>query len=492
MIASTQDGPGMRVLQVCAEIFPLLKTGGLADVAGALPLALQPLGVDVRLLLPGFEPILRGLESPVEVATLHPPGAMQAAHGARLLYGRLPACGLWGYVIDAPAYYRREGGPYEERGDNHLRFALLGWTAAALAQGLDPHWRAELLHAHDWHAALAPAYLRAAEAAQHRRLAGCVFTVHNLAYQGMFAGHLFGELGLPGHFYSVQGVEFHGHLNFMKAGLHYADRISTVSPTYAREIQSPEQGCGLDGLLRSRAAALSGILNGVDRAVWDPATDVHLPARYRGDDLSGKATCKQALQSELGLQPEAAAPLLCVVSRLAEQKGLHLVLQALPRLVEAGAQFALLGSGDAWMEAAFRDFAQAHPRQVALRIGYDEPFAHRLIAASDLILVPSRYEPCGLTQLYGLRYGTLPVVRRVGGLADTVADARLETLDSDATGFVFDAFETDALCAAVRRALALYRRRGDWQLVQRRAMAQPWDWEAPARQYRQLYRHALH
>lgn len=482
----------MRVLQVCAEIFPLLKTGGLADVAAALPPAMRALGADVRVLLPGFESIVRGLEDPAVVAELQPPAGMQQARGARLLFGSLPACDVQAYVIDAPAYYRREGGPYADVGDNHLRFGLLGWVAAALAQGMDRFWQAEVIHAHDWHAALAPTYLRAAETTQHRRLAGAVYTVHNLGYQGMFGAHHFGELGLPPHFYGVQGVEFHGHLNFMKAGLYFADRITTVSPTYAREIQSPEQGYGLDGLLRSRTAQLSGVINGVDSQVWSPATDPHLSDRYSADRLAGKRRCKQTLQAELGLSVDPTAPLLCIVSRLAEQKGLHLVLQALPRLVEAGAQFALLGSGDPWMEAAFRDFAQAHPQHAAVRIGYDEPFAHRLIAGSDIILVPSRYEPCGLTQLYGLCYGTLPLVRRVGGLADTVADTRLETLDTNATGFVFDAFDADALVACARRALALYRRPADWRLVQLRGMRQRWDWEGPAQQYLQLYRAVLH
>lgn len=482
----------MRVLQVCAEIFPLLKTGGLADVAGALPLALRPLGADVRVLLPGFEAILNGLEDAAVVAELHPPGGMHLARGARLLYGRLPRCDLQAYVIDAPAYYRRGGGPYDDHGDNHLRFGLLGWVAAALAQGLDGFWQPEVVHAHDWHAALAPAYLRAAEQALHRRLARTVYTVHNLAYQGMYGAHQFGDLGLPVHFYGVQGVEFHGHVNFMKAGLYFADRITTVSPSYAREIQSPEQGCGLDGLLRSRMMSLSGILNGVDPAVWHPAADAYIAAPYDADHLDGKAACKAALQAELGLAQDPLRPLACVVSRLAEQKGLHLVLQALPRLVEAGGQFAMLGSGDAWMEAAFRELAQAHPQAVSVRIGYDEPFAHRLIAGSDAIVVPSRYEPCGLTQLYGLQYGTLPIVRRVGGLADTVADTRLETVDQDATGFVFDAFDADALVWGARRALALYRRPADWRIVQQRGMRQSWDWGGPARQYLQLYRSLSH
>ena len=481
----------MRILQVCAEIFPLLKTGGLADVAGALPPALGALGADVRVLLPGFDTILAGLESPVEVARLQPPGEM-GSHPARLLRGRLPAAGADAYVIDAPGWYRRAGGPYADAGqqpyaDNHLRFGLLGWTAAGLAQGLDASWQPDVLHAHDWHAGLVPAWLQAA-ATRGRPLPGCVFTVHNLAYQGMFPRACFDALGLPAHFFSIHGVEFHGQLNFMKAGLYYAERVTTVSPSYAREIQGPEQGCGLDGLLRARAHELSGILNGVDAAVWDPATDALLPARYMADDMAGKARCRSALRRELGLEVKADGPLYCVVSRLTEQKGLHLVLHALPALLAGGGQFALLGSGDAGLEAAFRDAAAVAPDAVAVRLGYDEAFAHRLIAGSDVILVPSRFEPCGLTQLYGLKYGTLPLVRRVGGLADTVADASLETLDTDATGFVFEEFSAAALARTITRACALFRRGSDWKTVQRRAMAKDFGWQRAAERYVALYR----
>ena len=481
----------MRILQVCAEIFPLLKTGGLADVAGALPPALGALGADVRVLLPGFDAILAGLESPVEVARLQAPGEM-GSHPARLLRGRLPAAGADAYVIDAPGWYRRAGGPYADAGqqpyaDNHLRFGLLGWSAAELAQGLDASWQPDVLHAHDWHAGLVPAWLQAA-ATSGRQLPGCVFTVHNLAYQGLFPRACFDALGLPAQFFSIHGVEFHGQLNFMKAGLYYAERVTTVSPSYAREIQAPEQGCGLDGLLRARAHELSGILNGVDAAVWDPATDALLPARYTADDLAGKARCRSALRRELGLTAKADGPLYCVVSRLTEQKGLHLVLQALPALLAGGGQFALLGSGDAGLEAAFRDAAAATPDAVAVRLGYDEAFAHRLIAGSDVILVPSHYEPCGLTQLYGLKYGTLPLVRRVGGLADTVADTRLETLDTDATGFVFEEFSAAALERTLQRVHALHRRPAEWRRVRARGMAQDFGWARAAADYLALYR----
>lgn len=481
----------MRVVQVCAEIYPLLKTGGLADVAGALPAALAALGVEVRVLLPGFASIVDALDEVQVIAELDAPAAL-GAHRARLLRGRLAACQAEACVIDAPALYRRAGGPYADAqqhayADNDVRFALLGWTATQLAHGLDPHWQPQLVHAHDWHAALTCAYLAAAGG----RAAGVppsVFTVHNLAYQGLFDAARFAGLGLPAHFFSMHGAEFHGRTSFMKAGLYYADRITTVSPSYAREIQQPEQGCGLDGLLRTRSAELSGIVNGVDEAVWNPATDALLPARYSTQRLTGKAKCKAALQGELGLEAAPRTPLFCVVSRLTEQKGLHLLLQALPQLLAAGAQLAVLGSGDAALEDGFRAAAAQHPGAVGVRIGYDEAFAHRLIAASDLIVVPSHYEPCGLTQLYGLKYGTLPLVRRVGGLADTVADTRLDTVDTNATGFVFDEFSAAALTDAAMRALALFRRPADWKQVQLRGMRRPCGWNDAARPYVELYR----
>ena len=479
----------MNVLQVCAEIFPLLKTGGLADVAGALPAALEAAGAETRVLLPGFEPILAGLQAPAVVAELPARVGMPAA---RLLYGELPAAQTRGYVLDAPGLYLRPGGPYADAqqqpyGDNHLRFARLCWAAAELAQGADPYWRPAVVHAHDWHAGLAPACLKALGAA-----AASVYTVHNLAYQGAFAAHHFGELGLPPAYFDVNGLEFHGSVNFMKAGLYFADHLSTVSPTYAQEIQGHEQGMGLDGLLRSRGAVLHGILNGVDDAVWNPAHDPLIAAPYEPRNMTGKARCKATLQALLGLAVQADSPLFIVVSRLTEQKGLHLVQRAVAGLVERGAQFALLGSGDAGMEAAFTALAAAHPASVAVRIGYDEAFAHALVAGGDVILVPSRFEPCGLTQLYGLKYGTLPLVRRVGGLADTVTDSSLEAMeDGSATGFVFDTFNDAGLDAAIRRALALYRRRSDWKAVRRNGMARRHDWSVAAQAYLAVYRQAL-
>jgi starch synthase len=484
----------MRVLHVCSEIYPLLKTGGLADVAGALPVAQLRAGVDARVLVPGFPALRAG------VLKQEPVVEMAGAFGAgsiRLYRGVLPDSALAVYVLDAPDLYDRPGNPYADANnvayeDNDRRFALLGWVAAQLAQGLDPAWRAQIVHAHDWHAALAPAYLKAAEQATGQRMAGSVQTVHNLAYQGNFPPHTFDQLRLPRHFFAADGMEFYGAVSFLKAGLFYADKLTTVSPTYAREIQGSEQGCGFDGLLRHRAGDLQGILNGVDDTVWNPKIDPLLPKKFDARAMAGKRTDKAALQQEAGLAVAPDALLFCIVSRLTEQKGLHLVLDALPRILERGGQIMVLGSGDAAFEASLKAAAAAHPASVAVHIGYDEQLAHRLIGASDVILVPSRFEPCGLTQLYGLKYGTLPLVRKVGGLADTVVDCALENLEDDvATGIVFETFDAAGIDAAIRRAFALYARPDDWNQVQQCAMRQQFGWDTVAAEYVALYQRIL-
>jgi starch synthase len=357
-----------------------------------------------------------------------------------------------------------------------------------VAEGVDAGWIAQVVHAHDWHAGLAPAYLAYSRAAGTSQAAS-VFTVHNLAYQGLFPPSAFAGLGLPNEAYALHGVEFHDQLSFMKAALHFADRVTTVSPTYAREIQSPELGCGLDGVLRSRSAVLSGILNGVDDAVWNPDQDAAIVRPYSAERVAGKAACKAALQQECGLQVQTDAPLFTVVSRLTEQKGLNLVAEVVPAIIERGGQLVVLGNGDAALEAAFARAAAAHPRHVAVRQGYDEALSHRIFAASDVTLVPSRFEPCGLTQLYALRYGSLPLVRRTGGLADTVVDCTLEDLaDERATGFVFERFEAADLTRALRRAFTLWARPRDWRAVRRCAMAQRFGWDTAAASYLALYR----
>src|SRR5712675_1135957 len=459
----------MRVLHAAAELFPWVKTGGLGDVIAALPPALAALDVDVRLVLPGFTAFLDALPL-TEIARLRTPFA---AERVRIVLASLPDSRVLAYLVDHPAFYDRPGSPYADPDghdwpDNHRRFALLGWAAAALAQGADPEWRPDILHAHDWHAGLAPAYLRAAAAP-----VPSVFTVHNLAYQGFFPAAAFADLALPLGFFSIDGVEFYGGISLLKAGLFYADRLTTVSPTYAREIQTPAFGNGLDGLLRSRAGVLSGILNGVDPKIWSPENDALLPRRYGIDDAAaGKAAAKAALQRRLGLVVEPEA----------------LLLAALPALIAEGVQLALLGSGDADLEAGFAAAAAAHPGRAGIVVGYDEALSHLVMAGADSVLVPSRFEPCGLTQLYALRYGALPLVRRTGGLADTVVDANAVTLaGGSATGFAFDEESSEALLETAGRAVALYADRASWQRVMRQAMTRDFSWDAAARQYKALY-----
>jgi len=477
----------MKVLQVGAEIYPLIKTGGLADVMGALPQALVARGADLRLLLPGLPGIIDALLHARRVCHI---GPVFGAARVTLLRAQMPYTQLPAYVVDAPFLYRRGGGPYQDRhgaewADNLQRFGLLGWVAAQLAQGeLDPDWQAEIVHAHDWHAALSCAYLRAHPAGD----AASVFTVHNLAYQGLFPHDDWALLGLSSRYMSPSALEFHGQLSFMKAGLKFADRVTTVSPSYAREIATPEFGVGLEGVIRGRGADVSGILNGIDAAVWDPAADSALPQRYSAAQLQGKAACKAALQAGFGLAAEADSPLLGVVSRLTSQKGLDLVLSALPEMLRMGAQLVVQGSGEPSIEAAFRMAADAHPGRVAVLLGYDESGAHRLIAGADMILVPSRFEPCGLTQMYGLRYGTVPVVRRVGGLADTVREAGGE---GSGNGFVFDAAHPQALLDAIARALETYRNPPAWRQLMLRGMAENLSWDGPAGHYMALYQQVL-
>ncbi len=477
----------MKILHVAAEVFPLVKTGGLADVVAALPVALAEQGADVRLLLPGLPAVM---ESVLGARTVIDIGSCFGALRVRLLLARMPGTKLPVYVIDAPYLYKRGGSPYqnsqgEEWPDNLQRFALLGWVAAHLAaEDADPMWAPDVVHAHDWHAAMACAYM-----AEHLPTpASSVFTVHNLAFQGLFPMPDWALLGVATRLLSAAGLEYHGQLSFMKAGLKFATRVTTVSPNYAREIATHEFGCGLDGVIRERGKQVLGILNGIDDALWNPATDPAIATRYDVERLQGKRDCKRALQAELGLQPDDDALLLTVVSRLTAQKGLDLVLAAMPELISAGVQFAVQGTGEPALEAAFRMAQQAHPGRVHVFMGYDEARAHRLVAGADVIAVPSRFEPCGLTQMYGLRYGTLPLVRRVGGLADTVIDADPATLASGrATGFVFDLAVPAAFERCVRRALAAYQNADTWHGLMRSAMGQPLGWAGPARAYLDLY-----
>ena len=482
----------MRVLQVSAEIFPLLKTGGLADIAGALPQALAGVGCQVRALLPGFPAILQALQASSLVGEFRTPWGDTVRVRLGQLAGVPGGDGpLSAYVLEAPALYARPGNPYEDAqrrpyADNHRRFAALGWAAAHLAHGLDGDWAPQIVHCHDWHAGLAPACLKhwPGPAAGVRTL----YTVHNLAYQGLFGPEVFGELGLPAAAFQLDGLEFHGQVSFMKAGLHYADHLSTVSPSYASEIQTPEQGCGLDGLLRSRREQLTGILNAVDEAVWSPGADALIEHVYTPARMAGKALCKAALQRCSGLGEQADAPLFALVGRITEQKGLSLVLAGVDEIVAQGGQLLVLGSGETGLEQALQQQAVRHPGRVAVHLGYDEALAHRIFAGSDVTLVPSLFEPCGLTQMYGLKYGSLPLVRAVGGLADTVIDADLATLaDHSATGFVFGPFTDAAYQHALRRAFALYGKRAAWARVRQTGMRQPLGWAPAAARYLALY-----
>jgi len=480
----------MRVLYITAELYPWVKSGGLGDVAAALPSALIAEGIDVRLLLPGFRGLLDAFPGITDIARLTTPFA-----GERVRVGlaRLPGTERLAYLVDHPAFYDRPGNPYaspdgSDWPDNHRRFGLFGWIAAELTRGADRGWRPDILHGHDWHTGLAPAYLSARPPVDGH--IPTVFTIHNIGYRGPFPGALFSELALPPEFFSIDGVEFFGMVSFIKAGLFYSDRLTTVSPTYAREIQTPAFGWGLDGLLRARAGILTGILNGVDARVWDPQHDWTLPRLYGvGNAVTGKRAAKADLQRRVELEPIEGAPLFGAVSRLTPQKGLDLVLAGLPDLVAGGGQLALLGSGDGDLEQAFRAAAERHRGRVGVVIGYDESLAHLIYAGSDVVLVPSRFEPCGLTQLYALRYGALPLVRRVGGLADTVVDATATSLaEGIATGFAFDEDSPSALMSAIGRATALFREREIWVRMMRRAMTRDFSWAAAARQYAAVYR----
>lgn len=479
----------MRVLHATSELYPFAKTGGLADVLAALPPAqVVDARVDARIVLPGYRTIMDGLSD--ARAILGDPDLYQGGP-ARLLSAKLVGVAVRVYVLDAPGLYLRGGGPYgdghgRDYADNHLRFGALAWAAARLARGADPVWQPDVLHAHDWQSGLAPAYL-ALDGAGPRP--ATVQTIHNIQYPGSFPPEVLASLGLPASCFHMHGVEFYGALSFLKAGLYYADHITTVSPQYAREITSEPHGGGFGGLLADRADRLTGILNGIDTRIWDPRSDQRLPARYDARDLSGKAVCRQQLRARFQLAKMAPGPIVGVISRLIPQKGLDLLLEAAPRLFELGGQLVLLGSGDPAIEAGYRELVHRYPGQVGVEIGYDEELAHLLQAGADVIAVPSLTEPCGLTQMYALRYGSLPLVRRTGGLADTVVDATEATMEAGhANGFVFDAPTVEALAEALARAATLFKDRARWRRVQQIGMQAEHGWGKAAQQYADLYR----
>lgn len=475
---------GLRVLSVAAEAFPLIKTGGLADVVGALPAALAQESVTVRTLLPGYPQVMAAVR---DAEVVH---AFPELHGgpARVLAGKVS--GHDWYVLDAPHLYARDGGPYADArghmwGDNAFRFAALSRAAEVLGHGAVAEFVPDVVHAHDWQAGLAPAYLHYGG----RPRPATVMTVHNLSFQGEFGSDLLDALGLPWHAYAIDGVEYYGSIGYLKAGLQLADRITTVSPTYAEEIRTPEGGMGMDGLLRHRARDITGILNGIDDTSWDPATDRALAANFDARHRAARIENRKALAARMGLADSPDALLFGVVSRLSWQKGIDLVLHALPTLLAGGAQLVMLGSGDPGLEAAFADAAKRNPGRVAAHIGYAEDLAHLIQAGADAILVPSRFEPCGLTQLCALRYGALPVVTRVGGLADSVVDANDVAIAAGvATGFQFLPANGEHLAFAIDRALALWKEPVLWRRLQARAMATDVSWRHPAKRYANLYR----
>jgi starch synthase len=478
----------LRVLFATPECAPWVKTGGLGDVSAALPAALEAGGLDVRVLLPAYRPVLAATAAHTRELARFAASARFPA--ARLREAPLPS-GVPAWLLDCPALYDRDGGPYQDPAaghdwpDNALRFAALARVAAWLAGESSPvAWRPRVLHCNDWQTALAPVYARFARG-DH---AASVVCIHNLAFQGLFPPTTVAEVELPAAAYSIDAGEYYGRLSFLKAGLAYADAITTVSPTYAREIQREPLGFGLQGLLAARAGRLHGILNGIDEEVWDPATDALIARRYDATRLAGKRDNKLALQRRMGLPADAGVPLFGFVGRLTQQKGVDLIAAAAPRIAAAPAQLAVLGAGERELEDALRTLARARPREVAVETGFDEPLAHLIEAGADAFLMPSRFEPCGLNQMYSQRYGTPPVAHATGGLCDSVVDCTPATLaGGTATGFLFGEPTGGALADAAERAIAAYRDPTTWQALQRNGMARDFGWRASAERYIELY-----
>lgn len=481
----------MNILFVTSECYPLIKTGGLADVSGALPKALanlKRLSGDVKLLLPGYPSVL-------EKAELKPIAQLSVLNqSCQLLSGVLEDASNNQPVellVIQSALYEREGGPYNDLNgqdwpDNPLRFALLSRVASLLC--LDdspyPNWQPDLVHCNDWQTGLAPIYMKHVDQVN----AKSVFSIHNLAFQGCFDAGWMHELQLPVDHYQMEGFEYYGQLSFLKAGLYYADQLTTVSPTYAQEIQTDEFGFGMQGLLSSRQSDLVGILNGIDSLVWNPASDPFLFKHYEAARIAGKKTVKRLLKQSLGLHTDKHSPLLGIVSRFAHQKGLDLLPAIIPRLVEQGCQFVILGSGDRTIESAFLSLAEKYAGDVSVTVDYDEALSHNIMAGADIFVMPSRFEPCGLNQMYGMAYGTPPVVSARGGLADSVMDTNNVTLqEKTATGFVIDDVDAASLMDGVMRAIAFWKKPKIWREIQRHGMQSDFTWQSRAEAYLLLY-----
>jgi len=477
-----------NILYISSEAFPLIKTGGLGDVAGSLPAALLKQSQQVRLLLPAYPEVMAKIKNPEIIAQttyFHQP--------VNIIASRLPGSRVVVWLVDCPSAFNRPGGPYtDEQGkpwkDNALRFAIFCHAATDIAlNNLATHWPVDIVHCNDWQSALVPALL----SLQPNRPAS-VFTVHNLAYQGVFNQQTFHDLHLPDTLWSMQGVEFYGQFSFIKGGLAYADKITTVSPQYAKEILTAENGYGLDGLLKHRQQDISGIINGIDEKYWNPGTDSHLVQKYNRRSLSKKVMNKTALQKELSLPVNAAIPMIGMVSRLVEQKGLDLIIQCMVSLLDRNLQLVILGTGEPHYESRLLALSQQYPTHLNIIIGYNEQLAHRIEAASDLYLMPSIFEPCGLNQLYSLAYASLPIVTAVGGLANTVTHASRENIKNNtANGFVLDKKSPEALISTIDYALSLYKEPALWRKIQLNAMAGDFSWKISAEHYIELYQQLL-
>jgi starch synthase len=478
------NGSKLRVLFVTSEAYPMVKTGGLADVSYALPSALRKLGVDVRLLLPGYPQVLEQL-SLIEVhENIKLPPLQEPV---RLLAGIMRDSITPVYVFHSPQLFEREGGPYqdlmgEDWSDNALRFGMLSKVAALFGRQeflFKPH----IIHCNDWQTGLVPAFLTFASQKQ----AQTVMSIHNMAYQGVFSHEVIKLLGLPPESFSISGLEYYGQVSFLKAGLYYSDWMATVSPTYAKDIQTPAYGYGLEGVLTQRQSQLTGILNGIDTVAWNPYNDAHLSRHYNYDNLAAKTRNTQALRNKFGLSSKSV-PLIGMITRLTEQKGIDLVIPIIPEIIKSGAQLIILGSGDKDLEEKLQNLANQYPKRFSVNIGYDEELAHQIEAGANMFIMPSKFEPCGLNQMYSMCYGTIPIVRCTGGLADTVIDATPDNIEKKiATGFVFEKADSEELLSCVQRALRTFHDKATWRGLQYNGMSRDFSWKKSAQQYVSLY-----
>ncbi len=474
-----------KILFAASEAHPLIKTGGLADVASSLPRALLKRGHDIKIILPAYASVLLKAK---EVGVKKISELNIVGQSISLWQTRLPGSRVTVILVDIPQFSEREGNPYcgpdgNDWSDNHWRFFVFAKAAEAIALNqAELNWQPDIVHCNDWQTGLIPALL-----GQSERKPATVFTIHNLAYRGLFSYQVFAELGLPDHYWHHEKIEFYGQISFIKGGLAFADAITTVSQSYAQEIQTPEFGCGLDGVLRARAKDLSGVLNGIDMDEWNPGSDKLIHINYNRRTLNQKVKNKTALQEQLGLPVNDAVPMLGFVGRLVEQKGVDLILNQMNQLLSLDCQLVILGSGFATYEQALKNIAEQNPHKVSVTLGYNETFAHKIEASVDLFLMPSMFEPCGLNQMYSLRYGTLPIVNAVGGLRDTVIEKSFDDIGTDGNGFVFHEPTAEELHITIKRALSCYQQPSVWKQMQQNAMSQDFSWEKSAERYEEIY-----